>query len=77
MDENIFVIKCGRDIQVGKVRIGDPTFNYEMKSIDCNFESDVEIVQILSTSVDNEIQIIARDEDRMCLIILSWNFELD
>ena len=31
----------------------------------------------MCTSVDNEIQIVARDEDMKCLIILTWDFELN
>ena len=55
MNENIFVIKCGKDVKVAKVKIGEASHPIEFKNIDCHFESDVEIVNILSTSVDNEI----------------------
>ena len=77
MNENVFVIKCGKDVKVANVKVGSKSHQYEFKNIDCHFESDVEIVNILSTSVDNEIQIIARDEDKKCLIILTWNFKHD
>ena len=38
-----------------KIKIGDQDHEPEFKPLNCNFEKDVEIVQIMSTSVANEL----------------------
>jgi len=55
INENVLVVKCGKDVKVAIIKIGDRSHKAEFKNIECNFELDVEIVNILSTSVDNEI----------------------
>ncbi len=43
--------------------------------MNCDYDKDFDIYDIMSTSVENEFMIIARDEDRGVLIMQSWNFE--
>lgn len=43
--------------------------------MNCVLDKDVEIFDIFQTSVNHELQMIARDEDRGVLLIITWDFD--
>lgn len=74
---DLIIVQCGRFIKYSK--LDDSMFNDDIDSenhfVDLNidFDKDVEIAKIWSTSLDHVLQIVANDNEKDIFMIVTWD----